>query len=87
MCAKQLLQAPRKFDTLRFPDDCKIAIDTFSVTFITTKARKTKAYWVVCCTIKEKKSRCSSDRSTEALKSFYIYFGIRGENFSHSGEI
>lgn len=40
---------------LRFPDDCKIAIDIFSVTFITTKATKTEAYWVVYYMIKEKR--------------------------------
>lgn len=36
---------------------------------------------------KRKKSRYSSDRSTDALKSFYTYFGIRDESCSHSGKI
>lgn len=40
---------------LRFPDDCKIATDIFSVTFITAKATKTEAYWVVYYMIKEKR--------------------------------
>lgn len=33
-----------------------------------------------------KRSRYSSDKSTAAQKSFYTYFGIRGESCSHSGE-
>lgn len=45
----------KHLEMLRFPSDCENATDTFLVNFITTKPRKTEAYWLVFNTINVKR--------------------------------
>lgn len=81
----------KHLEMLRFPSDWKNATDTFLVNFITTKPRKTEAYWLVFNTINRKRvdtAQIKGFKRLSKLQCFYnIYVGITGENFSHSGEI